>query len=106
MNQSAALPSQTRLPRPSCGSAALVRATWLATRCSWTAATRPDKDEERQGDKAMRGAVLYGPRDGGFVERDAPRIVKPTDAIIPTAVTCVCGSALRDYPGLNPITQR
>src|SRR5881397_3993542 len=53
----------------------------------------------------MRGAVLYGPRDVRFVERDAPRIVKPTDAIITTAVTCVCGSDLWDYRGINPITQ-
>src|SRR5881409_4172649 len=53
----------------------------------------------------MRGAVLYGPRNVRFVERDAPRIVKPTDAIITTAVTCVCGSDLWDYRGINPITQ-
>jgi hypothetical protein len=27
----------------------------------------------------MRGAVLYGPRDVRFGERDVPRIVKPRD---------------------------
>ncbi len=53
----------------------------------------------------MRGAVLYGPRDVRFEERDAPKIIKPTDAIIRVAVTCVCGSDLWDYRGINPITQ-
>ena len=53
----------------------------------------------------MRGAVLHGRRDVRFEERDAPKIVKPTDAIIRMAVTCVCGSDLWDYRGINPITQ-
>src|SRR3989442_2775803 len=53
----------------------------------------------------MRGAILYGPRDVRFEERDAPTIIKPTDAIIRMAVTCVCGSDLWDYRGINPVTQ-
>jgi len=53
----------------------------------------------------MRGAVLYGPRDVRFEERPAPTIIKPTDAIIRMALTCVCGSDLWDYRGINPITQ-
>src|SRR5882724_4604756 len=53
----------------------------------------------------MRGAVLYGRRDVRFEERDAPTIIKPTDAIIRMAVTCVCGSDLWDYRGINPVTQ-
>lgn len=53
----------------------------------------------------MRGAVLYGPRDIRFVERDAPRIVEPTDAIIRLPATCVCGSDLWPYRGIEPITQ-
>ena len=40
----------------------------------------------------MRGAVLYGPRDVRFEERDVPKIIKPTDAIIRISATCVCGS--------------
>ena len=39
----------------------------------------------------MRGAVLYGPRDVRFEERESPRIVEPTDAIIRISLTCVCG---------------
>src|SRR5213593_3403407 len=57
-----------------------------------------------QGEIAMRGAVLHGPRDVRFEERDAPTLVKPTDAIVRMAATCVCGSDLWDYRGINPIT--
>jgi threonine dehydrogenase-like Zn-dependent dehydrogenase len=53
----------------------------------------------------MRGAVLYGPRDLRFEERDVPRIIKPTDVIIRIAATCVCGSDLWPYRGIQPIAQ-
>jgi threonine dehydrogenase-like Zn-dependent dehydrogenase len=53
----------------------------------------------------MRGAVLYGPRDVRFEEREAPTIVKPTDAIVRISATCVCGSDLWDYRGINPLSQ-
>jgi threonine dehydrogenase-like Zn-dependent dehydrogenase len=50
----------------------------------------------------MRGAVLHGTRDVRFEERDEPTIVEPTDAIITLSATCVCGSDLWPYRGLNP----
>jgi len=53
----------------------------------------------------MRGAVLYGPRDLRFEERETPKIVKPTDAIIRISATCVCGSDLWPYRGIQPIAQ-
>jgi threonine dehydrogenase-like Zn-dependent dehydrogenase len=53
----------------------------------------------------MRGAVLYGPRDVRFEEREMPKIIKQTDAIIRTSATCVCGSDLWPYRGINPIQQ-
>ena len=53
----------------------------------------------------MRGAVLYGPRDVRFEERDAPKIIKPTDAIIRVSSACVCGSDLWPYRGIQPIEQ-
>ena len=53
----------------------------------------------------MRGTVLYGPRDVRFEERPEPAIIQPTDAIVRTSVTCVCGSDLWPYRGANPITQ-
>ena len=52
----------------------------------------------------MRGTVLYGPRDIRFEDREAPKIAEPTDAIIRITLTCVCGSDLWPYRGLQPIT--
>jgi hypothetical protein len=51
----------------------------------------------------MKGAVLCAPRDVRFEERSTPKIVEPTDAIVRTSATCVCGSDLWPYRGLNPI---
>src|SRR2546421_2879299 len=51
----------------------------------------------------MRGTVLYGPRDVRFEERETPKIVEPTDAILRLSLTCVCGSDLWPYRGLQPI---
>jgi threonine dehydrogenase-like Zn-dependent dehydrogenase len=53
----------------------------------------------------MKGAVLYGPRDVRFEERPDPKIIKPTDAIIRLSATCVCGSDLWPYRGLQPIPE-
>src|SRR3989442_12588991 len=53
----------------------------------------------------MRGAMLYGPRDLRFEERDTPTIIKPTDAIIRISATCVCGSDLWPYRGITPVPQ-
>src|SRR6266496_2910512 len=53
----------------------------------------------------MRGAVLYGPRDIRFVERANPAIIEPTDVIIRISATCVCGSDLWPYRGIEPINE-
>ena len=53
----------------------------------------------------MRGVVLHAPRDVRVEQRDTPTIIDPTDAIIRLSATCVCGSDLWDYRGINPITQ-
>jgi threonine dehydrogenase-like Zn-dependent dehydrogenase len=51
----------------------------------------------------MRGAILYAPKDVRFEEREDPKIVEPTDAIIRMSATCVCGSDLWDYRGINTV---
>lgn len=51
----------------------------------------------------MKATVLYGPRDVRFEERPTPKIEKPTDAVIRIAATCVCGSDLWPYRGLQPV---
>ncbi|MFB7459070.1 zinc-dependent alcohol dehydrogenase family protein [Streptomyces sp. NPDC056188] len=53
----------------------------------------------------MRGAVLYAPGDVRFEERADPGVENPTDAVIRTVATCVCGSDLWDYRGINPVEQ-
>ncbi len=52
----------------------------------------------------MKATVLYGARDVRFEERPEPKILKPTDAIIRLSLTCVCGSDLWPYRGIQPIT--
>jgi threonine dehydrogenase-like Zn-dependent dehydrogenase len=52
----------------------------------------------------MRGTILYGPRDVRFEERTDPTIIEPTDALIRISTTCVCGSDLWPYRGIEPIT--
>src|SRR3954449_706911 len=50
----------------------------------------------------MQGAVLYGPGDVRYEERELPRIQKPTDAVIRLSVSYVCGSDLWPYRGAQP----
>jgi threonine dehydrogenase-like Zn-dependent dehydrogenase len=49
--------------------------------------------------------MLYGPRDVCFEERPDPTILEPSDAILRISATCVCGSDLWPYRGIEPITQ-
>jgi threonine dehydrogenase-like Zn-dependent dehydrogenase len=51
----------------------------------------------------MKGTVLYGPHDVRFEDVEDPKILAPTDAIIRMAVTCVCGSDLWPYRGIQQI---
>lgn len=53
----------------------------------------------------MRGTVLHGPRDVRFEARADPTIVDATDVIVRISATCVCGSDLWPYRGINPTTQ-
>jgi threonine dehydrogenase-like Zn-dependent dehydrogenase len=51
----------------------------------------------------MRGAVLHAPRDVRVEDRGKPVIEQPTDAIIRLPATCVCGSDLWPYRGIEAI---
>lgn len=53
----------------------------------------------------MRGVMLYGPRDVRVEERPDPTIIEPTDAIIRLSATCVCGSDMWPYRGIEPVAQ-
>ena len=49
----------------------------------------------------MRGAVLHAPGDIRVEQRPDPTIEQPTDAIIRLSATCVCGSDLWPYRGVD-----
>ena len=51
----------------------------------------------------MRGVLMYGPGDVRVADRDLPEITEPTDAVIRLAATCICGSDLWPYRGLEPL---
>jgi len=51
----------------------------------------------------MRGTVLHAPGDVRVEARDDPRLEQPTDAIIRVAATCVCGSDLWPYRGIEAV---
>lgn len=54
----------------------------------------------------MRGVILHGPGDVRVEEREDPRIIEPTDAVIRIAATCVCGSDLWPYRGADPVDRQ
>ncbi len=51
----------------------------------------------------MRGVVMHTPGDVRVQERDDPRIIDPTDAVIRLSATCICGSDLWPYRGVEPV---
>jgi threonine dehydrogenase-like Zn-dependent dehydrogenase len=51
----------------------------------------------------MRGAVLHAPGDVRVEDRPDPTIEKPTDAVIRLSATCVCGSDLWPYRGIEKV---
>jgi threonine dehydrogenase-like Zn-dependent dehydrogenase len=51
----------------------------------------------------MQGAVLYAPGDVRVENRADPAIEQPTDAVIRVAATCVCGSDLWPYRGIEAV---
>lgn len=52
----------------------------------------------------MLATVLHGPGDIRYEDVAEPTILKPTDAIIKLAATCICGSDLWPYRGLQPLS--
>src|SRR5689334_12552264 len=52
----------------------------------------------------MRGAVLHAPGDVRIEQRPDPKIEQPTDAVIRLAATCVCGSDLWPYRGIEHVS--
>jgi hypothetical protein len=53
----------------------------------------------------MLATILHGPRDVRCEDVPEPKILKPTDAVIQLSASCICGSDLWPYRGLNPVAQ-
>ena len=51
----------------------------------------------------MRQVVMHGPGDVRVEDREDPKIIEPTDAIIRLSATCICGSDLWPYRGAEPV---
>lgn len=51
----------------------------------------------------MRGVIMHAPGDVRVEEREEPRLLEPTDAIVRAAATCICGSDLWPYRGIQPL---
>ena len=50
----------------------------------------------------MRGVVMHTAGDVRVEERGDPTIIEPTDAVIRLTATCICGSDLWPYRGVEP----
>ena len=53
----------------------------------------------------MRGVVMHAPGDVRVDDREVPRVVEPTDAVLKVEVACVCGSDLWPFRGIAPVTE-
>ena len=51
----------------------------------------------------MKATVRHAPRDIRFETLGDPKIIEPTDAIIRMSATCVCGSDLWPYRGIQKV---
>ncbi|WP_377267789.1 zinc-dependent alcohol dehydrogenase family protein [Peterkaempfera sp. SMS 1(5)a] len=51
----------------------------------------------------MRSVVMHAPGDVRVEQLEAPKILAPTDAVIRLSATCVCGSDLWPYRGIEPV---
>jgi hypothetical protein len=58
-----------------------------------------------QHGRSTLGAVLHAPRDVRCEQRPDPVIIEPTDAIVRAAATCVYGSDLWPYRGIDQVTR-
>jgi threonine dehydrogenase-like Zn-dependent dehydrogenase len=54
----------------------------------------------------MRGVVMYSAGDVRVEQREGPKIIEPTDAIVRLAATCICGSDLWPYRGVIAVDRQ
>jgi threonine dehydrogenase-like Zn-dependent dehydrogenase len=54
----------------------------------------------------MRGVIMKAPGDVQVEDREDPKIIEPTDAVIRLAATCICGSDLWPYRGADEFQEQ
>ncbi len=52
----------------------------------------------------MKGTIIYSPREVRYEDRHVPKIIEPTRVILKLSATCMCGSDLWTYGGIEEIT--
>jgi len=55
----------------------------------------------QSNEATMRGVIMQAPGDVRVEDRPMPTIIEPTDAIITVSATCICGSDLWPYRGVE-----
>ena len=70
---------------------------------TWGEHVTDEQYANTEGAPLMRGVVMHSPGDVRVEEREDPKIIEPTDAIIRLAATCICGSDLWPYRGAEPV---
>ena len=51
----------------------------------------------------MRGVIMHAPGKVSVEDREVPRVVEPTDAVLKIEAACICGSDLWPYRGIQPV---
>ena len=51
----------------------------------------------------MRGVIMRAPGKVSVEDREVPRVVEPTDAVLKIEAACICGSDLWPYRGIQPV---
>ncbi|MEU5786720.1 zinc-dependent alcohol dehydrogenase family protein [Micromonospora purpureochromogenes] len=75
--------------------------------CGFQEASRHRRRYAQSKEKhPMRQVVMYAPGDVRVEEREDPKIIEPTDAIIRVTATCICGSDLWPYRGIEAVNDQ
>ena len=54
----------------------------------------------------MRGVIMHSPGHVTVEDREVPRVIDPTDAVLKVEAACICGSDLWPYRGIQPVEER
>lgn len=54
----------------------------------------------------MRGVIMHAPGHVTVENREVPRVIEATDAVLRLEAACICGSDLWPYRGIEPVESR